>query len=189
MDIHSYYNKLDNGVIDVWKELDLSSLIHTADYSLHTTTEHDNLMTISYKYYDNIDDWWILYMFNSLYDINFSILSDNVLRETVDKALQDIKNYDSLLPLDALKIVGLVRDYYIVTGELKDSIVSTYALLNNTSARNDEEFLSAFGTYLELLIVEDSYINNKIKIPSLEVILKIKNKMEENLLIWRQNAR
>jgi len=181
-----YFNKTtfnDKQIIDVWKNIEIN--IDSNEYQVYKIKEGDNLMLLSYKYYGNINDWWIIYLFNNMYDINFELLQPSILEETILKHRTDIINYENITIKRQNYIRESIRNYYYSIGnQLTDSIKLTNKTLNDNSLKNSEEFLSAYTGFIEDKIIVDSYYNNTLKIPTGPLMFKIKNKLEEFSTIW-----
>lgn len=168
-------------IIDIWKRYSLN--IISEDFTIHKLSEGDNLMSISYKYYNTINDWWIIYLFNELYDINFSLLQSNVLINTIDDYKYKIENYSSLLKKEQLKIFYLIRNMYINIGNnIQDANNKTNTLL--TSLPADEIIIAS--DYINLKITEDSFFNQSLKIPNTELSKEIKNTLYSFSKNWKK---
>lgn len=181
-DIHNYYDIVDSSTLDIWKNIDFGDTLESTDYQLYELSNYDNLMGLSYRFYNTIDDWWIIYLFNNIYDINFSLITDSVIQKTIAKKLYNVQNYNNLIAIDKLKTLELIRNFYLVDNSLEDSIILTNNLLD--SPITDDIFLKELSNYINIEIISNSFIKNKIKIPSFEIVLKMKNIMEEHSLTW-----
>ncbi len=168
-------------VIDVWKTYTLN--IETTNFQYHDIVEMDTLMSISFRYYDTIDNWWVIYLFNELKDINFAITTDNTINRTVQGILSDLNNINTISNRARLKVRELVREFYLTTNTIQESIV----LANDNIALLEPVFLYDFESYLRNTIIEASPTVEKLKIPASVVVFDIKNEFERLAVIWQQN--
>lgn len=181
-----YFNKITingNTVLDIWKNIDIN--IDSDDYQVYKLKEGDNLMLISYNFYGNINDWWIIYLFNDMYNINFELLQPAVLEATLLKHRTDILEYNTITIKRQNYIRETLRTYYM---SLENSLVDSIKLANKTlkddSIKNSELFLSEYASFLEDKILIESYYNTPLKIPNGKLMFKIKNALEDFSSIW-----
>lgn len=177
-----YFDKeIINGkeVVDIWKNFKIE--ISTNDYSIHVLSEGENLMGISYKYYNTIDNWWILYIFNNMNNINFSFIQNETILNTLNKHRNDIINYNNLSLRRKAYISENVRNFYLESYSLEEAISKTNSLLLN----KDTNEINSFIDYLQSVILLDSFYNTKLKIPNIGVVKEIKNKMSEYSKLWK----
>jgi hypothetical protein len=176
---------IDNiNIVDVWKIFDISEFIEKDNYIYHELNHKENLMDLSYKYYDTIDDWWVIFLFNNFIDINFSILQDKTIKNTQDTYLFNLNNYDNIEKTEKDKTKYLVRQYYLIDNNLEDSIRKTNEVLNNPLLRNDEDFQESIKQFIFDKLISDSTYQKQIKIPNQLTVYKIKNKFERLSNIW-----
>lgn len=166
-------------VVDVWKKFQID--VDSEDYTNHDLVDGDNLMMISYKYYNNIDDWWVIYIYNELLNSNFSLLQTSTIRSTVDKHSEDVNNYDNLSRSRKKYINASLRDYFINRGfSIKESIGE----MRNFLIDVDSDTLTQYLSYIENIIISESFYNEKLKIPNSKVVFDIKNQLEELSQSW-----
>ena len=172
------YFPLENDILNVYKSIDLSELTISEDYTLYTPNEGDNLMLISYKYYDTIEDWWIIFLFNNLYDINFTFLTHETIIRTSEYYLNLINSYISLSDKDKAFIKNIVFEFYRTFMTIEESIILTNQNLNSPTTT----FLNLFNDYIEKEVINGV----TIKIPSTTLLLSIKNYLEQKSNEWSQ---
>jgi hypothetical protein len=185
MNIFSYYDTEiwnNTEIVDIFKNLELD--ITTEDYNYHAPTENENLMLISFKYYDTIDNWWIIYLFNYLFDVNFSIINSNTINTTSDYYTNILDNFNNSTEDLKGKLIEIVRNYYLFEGDdLKTSIIKT----NNSIKDNNNTFQNNISLYIKNELIKESYLTVKLKIPSNEIVFDIKNKLEVLTVYWKDN--
>lgn len=173
-------NLYNTTVIDVWKQISFE--IEVKDYQLYQIVEGDNLMNISYKFYNTINDWWVIYLFNGLTNINFDLLQTRVLEETVQKHKYLIENYNDLIVEDRKYIENIIRNFYLVENDLITSISKTNDFLSTLDEFEKENII----VYVQDTILIESFYNKELKIPNSNTVLDIKNKMEELSELWNK---
>lgn len=182
----NYFNTIEinsSSVLDIWKSIDID--IDSDNYQTYKIIEGDNLMGISYKHYGNINDWWVIYLFNNMYNINFELLQPEVLEATVLKHRTDVINYDTITTKRQNYIRETIRNYYLISNDLIDSIKLTNRLLSDDSLKNDEEFLSLYSGYIEDTLIINSYYDTTLKIPNGKLLFQIKNEINSFAKVWK----
>ena len=164
-------------VVDVWK--DFSIEIDTTDYQFYQLVEGDNLMSISYKFYGNISDWWIIYVFNNLNNINFDLIQQETIQATLDKHENDINGYDDLPAKRKAYINQIVRDFYNVDNDIKTAVQLANEFLFDPTGD-----MYSFLDFLKSLIITESFYNEELKIPNKSVVSEIKNEFEDFSEVW-----
>lgn len=171
---------IDNiNIVDIWKEYDISEFI-TDDYTIYIPSEYENLQLISYNFYDTIDDWWVIYLFNELYDVNFHMYNDDILQSTLDNHSYYIENYDTISIKYKNYIKEQLRNYFMESYTIKEAIVLTEEFLNN----QNQDDIDTFLIYIQDKIVADSILRKGIKIPNTLTAYKIKNYFESLSVKW-----
>ena len=169
-------------IVDVFKKIDLG--ITTDKYTYHDLSENENLMDISFKYYANINDWWCIYLFNNMYDVNFDIISDLTIESSIEYYIYNLNNY-ALLPDKEKQITNqLVRTYY---ASIDYDIIDSIKMANESLKNVDGEFIYEMTVFIKDTLINNSYFSKKLKIPKLSVVLDIKNKLEELSVLWKSN--
>ena len=182
-----YFSKLEfdnNEMINVFKTVDVSQFVVVGNYDIYQPLENDNLMNISHLFYDNTEDWWVLYLYNKLYDVNFDLINNEVLEFTLENNEANIIDYDNLSEQTKANTNSMVRDYYLLTNDEVTSIGLANTVLNDEVARQQAAFLLDIRVYLEERFLSESKINDKLKIPNTETVLDIKNYLEALSVIW-----
>lgn len=167
--------------VDIWKNFEIS--IVSTDYQIHKLTEGENLMSISNKYYNTINNWWVIYLFNNMNNINFSILYPETIQATIDKHKSDIINHSSLGSKRKAYITEVIRSYYNESYTLLESIKLTNTLL--TFKSNSE--IIKIADYIQSQLLIESYFNTNLKIPNISLVKEIKNKMSAFSKNWKLN--
>ena len=167
-------------VVDIFKTIKLD--ITTNDYTYHILTENENLMSISYKKYDTIDDWWIIYLFNKMNDVNFDIVNDNTIETSLDYYINNVWNYNVILAKEKQTTNHLIRSYYkSLDYSTIDSIKMANAILKNIN----NDFIFELRLFIKDTLINESYFNKQIKLPTQRVVFDIKNKMEALSEVWK----
>ena len=182
----SYFNTIkvyNTDVKDIWKKLTFE--IELEDYQLYQIIDGDNLMNISYKFYNTINDWWVIYLFNGLNNINFDLLQSKVLDETIVKHKELVYNYNTISTKDKKYIETVVREYYLVDFELKEAIQKSILFLEVLNPDDIEDFI----IYVQDDILINSFYNKELKIPNTDTVMKIKNKMEDLSEFWIEHSK
>lgn len=170
-------------VVDIWKAIDISEFSDLETDTLHVLNENENLMDLSFKYYDTIDDWWIIFLYNDLYDSNFNLLNSKTIETTQNKYIYDLMNYSNLTKSTKQYIRYLVREFYIAKEySLKESISKVEEIINSGLT---DEFTNDFKLYIYETMISKSYFRIQLKIPSNLVVYKIKNELETLSLVWK----
>lgn len=167
-------------VVDIWKKYKLT--IKSEDYLIHNLTEGENLMLLSNTYYNNINDWWIIYLFNNMYDANFSLIQSNVINSTINKYIGMIYSYSTLNTKNKNIIKFHIRSFYLESYDLKTSITKTNNLLTSKSAVEIEKFKE----YIQTKLIYDSFYNKPLKIPNSELVKVIKNTFQTFSKNWKK---
>lgn len=184
----SYYDTeiIDNQiVIDVWKNLELDDLLASEDYIFHTLNENENIMDISWKYYNNTTDWWIIYLFNKLYDVNFDILQNPTIGNTQNYYVYNLQNYLDIEPEKQKYLQYVIRRYYMETETLENAVIQTAARLATKASRNDPEFIDSFKVYIYDYLVNRSTYKIQLKVPNSQLVYNIKNRFEQLSVVWK----
>lgn len=169
-----------NEVVDIWKNFKIE--IKSNDYSIHVLSEGENLMSISHKYYNSINNWWIIYLFNNLDNINFSLLQSDTIYNTIEKYKNDLINYSNLSTKRKAYITELIRNFYLLENY---SIIESISLTNDFLKLTDDNEINRFIEYLQSLILLESFYNTKLKIPNIGLVKEIKNKLSEYSKLWK----
>ena len=184
-----YFNTVvynERNIVDVYKTFDLG--IDTEDYTYYTPTIGEDLMIISYNNYDTIDNWWVIFLFNDMYDTLFDIINDNTISSTNDYYINLIENYNSLETSNKKIVIELIRDYYLnLDYTLKEAVKATDVVVQDISNISDT-LLEYISQYIKDTIVSDSILASKIKIPSSDVVYDIKNAFETLSVEWEANS-
>ncbi len=177
-DVETINNKQ---VIDVWKRFTLS--VNTTNFEYHDLNENENLMLISNRYYNTIENWWVIYLFNELYDYNFSIINNVSIDRTVSGIFSNLSNIDTIVEAERFRVIDLIRTFYLRDFNLLESITRTNTILEQPTS----EFLREFEEFLRETILEESMFVKKLKIPGSDVVFDIKNRFEEFAVVWQRN--
>ena len=183
----TYYDVelIDNQpVIDVWKNLELDDLLVSEDYQFHILNENENIMDISFRYYNNTTDWWVIYLFNRMYDCNFDILQNPTISNTQDYYVYNLKNYLSIEKSEQKYLQYVLRRFYMQNETLEDAIRHTNERLATDASRNDPEFIDTFKVYIYDYLVNRSTYKIQLKVPNSNLVYKIKNRLEQLSVIW-----
>jgi len=172
-------------VIDIWKKVDLSKFLNSNDFIFHSLNEQENLMTLSYKYYGTINDWWAIFLFNKLYDVNFCILLNDTIKNTQDSYVYDVMFYDSITRKRQQYIEYLIREFYSKSNTIEQSILLTVDRLSTNLKRRDDEFIDEFKLYIFNELINSSTYRIQIKIPSNQVVYDIKTELEKYSITWK----
>lgn len=172
-------------VVDIWKQIDLSKELDTTDYIFHTLNEQENLMDLSFMYYGTINDWWCIYLFNKLYDVNFCILMTSTIKNTQARYVYDVQHYLDITKTRKQYIEYLIRQFYLKENTLENAIELTNQRLSSVEQRNDADFLEPFKIFIYEELINSSTYRIQIKIPSSSIVYSIKNALEKYNLIWK----
>lgn len=171
------YNNYE--IVDIWKKFKIT--IDTDNYTYHKVSEGDNLMNISFNYYNTHDDWWVIYLFNGMNNQNFDFIPSTVLRKTLEKYRYLFNNYNTLLDKEKGELKRIVRNYFIsLENSKKESITLTDGFINDLHEDNIDTIIQ----FIESDILTNSYYNTELKIPDMSVVFEIKNKFEDLSDIW-----
>lgn len=182
------YFPIENDILNTFKTIDWGNLLESDLYSLYTPSQYDNLMSISFKYYQNIDDWWIIYFFNKMTDNTFAILPISTVNGTIEYYISLMKNYADLDAKEKLKIKECIINFFIYQGQdYRTAIKSAIENLNNILYRTDPITVSEVKDFLFMHIMTDTTYSDPIKIPSLQVVYRMKAIMNQLEIDWTAN--
>lgn len=177
----NYFNEItanDRLILDIFRAYEFD--ITTEDYFYHELVEGDNLMSISHKHYDTIDDWWCIYIFNDMFDFNFDIVNSSTIETSVTFHMNQLESYDSLLDINQKKVSSKLRTFYMSKGnDIKGAIILANELISNVSTNLTLELRDEIKNYIFEELINSSNFVSKIKIPSSNVVYKMKTKLEE----------
>lgn len=178
-----YFNTVNinnKEVVDIWKNFKIE--IQSKDYTEYQLLENDNLMLISFRFYNTIDNWWILYYFNDIHDINFDLLQNDTIQETSNTFRFNILNYSKITTKQQMFVKELIRDFYRINNDLITSIKLTDELIKNKNNKEIELFIN----FIETKLLFDSFYNKTIRIPNINLVKEIKNKLSEFSKLWKR---
>ena len=185
-DIFSYFNYDSSAkILDVFKTIDFSTVINSDDYTLYTPIDTDNLMSISYKFYNRVDDWWIIYFFNKMVDISFSIYTNTSVNLIIKYYSDLLLTYDSNTLQQNNELKETIILYYLEeNNDVKLAIQKALTLLNDPISRTDTVFLSNYKDFIHTYIITNTTVMNPIKIPNTTLVFKIKNALKSQSVAW-----
>lgn len=178
-----YFNTVNinnKEVVDIWKNFKIE--IQSKDYTEYQLLENDNLMLISFRFYNTIDNWWILYYFNDIHDINFDLLQNDTIQETSKTFRFNILNYSKITTRQQMFLKELIREFYGINNDLITSIKLTEELINTKNLNEIDQFIN----FIETKLLFDSFYNKTIKIPNINLVKEIKNKLSDFSKLWRR---
>lgn len=182
----TYYDQEDN-IVDVFKQLDFSSITSTDSYNLYEPYDTDNLMTIAYKFYKNVDDAWVIYIFNKLADAMFAIIPKYIIDTTVAAYIDKIIDYDNTTIADQRISQELVREYYMQDYDFDEAATKAIETLSSPSLRANVNFTMSFQGYLYEQLLINERIDAPLKIPTMSVVLQMKAYMNKYSIAWKKN--
>lgn len=182
----TYYDQEDQ-VVDVFKEIDFGDIIETDLYELYEPLDTDNLMTIAYQFYRNVDDAWVIYFFNKISDATFGIIPKYVVDKTVNMYMDKIIDYDTLSFSEKQLAQELVREYYMQEMSFDEAVVKSLEVLASPILRASSNFTNSFSGYLYEQILIREKISTPLKIPIMSVVLKMKAYMNRYSIAWKAN--
>lgn len=177
-----YFDLTSSGFLDVWKKIDISDIKETDDFVFHDMTNDDNLMRISNQYYKTINDWWVLFLFNGVYDVNFFIPTDNTIQTTANTAISNLENYSDLISSEKVKVKANVYGYFRTFNDTVESISLTMSNINSQT----EDFKNNYKEYIIQTLTNESFFSEKIKIPNSNVVYQIKNRLDKLSVEWKK---
>lgn len=187
MAFFDYFSEFEN-ILDVFKHIEFGDILESTDYTNHNPKPGENLMKIAYNYYRSVDDWWVIYEFNQLHDLFFSILTEDVLSHTVDAYWNRILNYGTLSEYEKNLIEEFLRFYYIDQGyTFLQSVSMSVGKLNDANTPSDYIFESSFKNFVVDYMVRTTTLSIPLKIPSSTVLLGMKAKMNNYKVSWSSN--
>lgn len=175
----------NQSVVDVWKNIDFSKIKASTDYNFHTLNAQENLMDLAFKYYGTINDWWCIYIFNDLYDINFCILQEATITNTQNEYSYNVQNYTSITKIKQQYIEYILREYYLVENDFEEAIRLTADRLSTAEKRNDVDFIDSFRVYIYDYLINQSSYRVQIKIPSQMVVYSMKTLLDKYEVQWK----
>lgn len=185
MKIYDYFH-IEDEVLNIYKNISWGQLLDSELYTLHTPSQYDNLMGLSYKYYQTVNDWWIIYYFNKMTDQTFGILSTSTINATIEYYINLMKTYDELSVKDKLLIKECIVNFYIHQGDTYEvAIQKATANLGNLTYRTDPVMISDLKDYLFMHIMSDTTYSDPIKIPQLQVVYRMKSIMNQYEIDWK----
>jgi len=186
---NEYFSNLitDNStVVDIWKTFDIDSFIKDDNFIFHTLNPHENLMDLSFKYYDSIDDWWVIFLFNKFWDVNFCILQDDTIKNTQDKYLFNLQNYNVLDKKEKNITKYMIRQFYLQNNNLEDAVKLTDTSITSNLIL-DINFQNDIKQYIFNFLLSESTYQKQIKIPNQITVYKIKNEFERLSIKWKNS--
>jgi len=186
MKFFDYFVETPTGFIDVFKSIDISDILDSTDYKVYTPTDLDNLMSISYKFYDTTDDWWVICLFNQIQDVLFAIVPTKIIRDQVDGIIEDVKNFPTITDEQRkLEIQEIIRYHFIISGySIFDAAQKTNDVLATEENRYDAVFLLELSQSIFNHLVMENIETNPIKVPGPSVVTRIKQRMNNYHSIW-----
>lgn len=186
MNLFSKFPTSSFGFLNIFKQLNFSDdLMQSDDYEIHEVSDTENLMTISYQYYDTVDDWWVLFKFNKLENYFFSIINETVINDTVVYYKNLIYDWSTITDDEKIKIKSLVRDYYYEKSRnIKDAIVKANDRLSTEAKREDDVFITDFTGFIYDDVITRSTFTTFIKVPSIQLVYKFKNELNNLSVSW-----
>lgn len=179
------YFPIENEILNIYKELDFGTLPDSDLYILHVPTGSENLMSLSYRYYNTIDDWWIIYFFNKLQDPTFAILPQTVVDSTIKYYVDLYKNYEILDVRSKNKIKECLISYFMYLGNTyTEAIVNTNENLNNVINRSDPVTIAELKDFLNMYIMSETIYSDAIKIPNMQVVFRMRSVMNQKEISW-----
>ena len=186
---NEYFSNLtiDNlTVVDIWETYDINSFIKDDNFIYHTLNSHENLMDLSFKYYGSIDDWWVIFLFNKFWDVNFCILHDSTIKNTQDKYMFNLQNYNVLDKKEKNITKYMIRQFYLQSNNLEDAIKLTDIAIT-TNLILDTDFQNDIKKYIFNFLLSESTYQKQIKIPNQITVYKIKNEFERLSIKWKNS--
>ena len=115
MNFFEYFN-IESNITDVFKEFEFDSLDDNIyEYKLYSPIGGENLMDISYRFYDTIDNWWVLYFYNDMKDIMFNVGSNETIYNLVDQYIKSTRYYSGSPVSGSASDAGSGADYFFYT--------------------------------------------------------------------------
>jgi len=179
------YFPIENTVINIYKNIDWGNLLASDLYELYTPTQYDNLMSIAFKKYQTINDWWVIYYFNKMIGSTFAILPTATINATIDYYINLLNNYSTLSVTEKLKIKECLVNFFIYGGDTYDvAIIKAIASLNDILFISDPLNISDLKDFLFMHIMSDTTYNDPIKIPNMQVVYRMKSIMNQYEIEW-----
>lgn len=182
MEFFSYYNQY-NDLYNIYKEVEFND-IDTEDYENYVVSKEDNLMNVSYKSYGTIDNWWCIYFYNKLNN-PFDFLSDEIIFNKIDSIEEDIYNYDTLDTDSKNNIHSILLEYVKNITDDADISVSIKAVNDILESPQFEDIVE-FKNYLYDMYIYENNHYKYLKIPSKDVVRKMKQQMNSYNTIWSE---
>lgn len=186
MSLFKKYPLTTYGFLDVFKTMSFQDdIFQSEDYTVYEINENDNLMSISYQYYETVEDWWIIFIFNKLDNYLFAIPNEKIINDTVLFYTNMLIDYETASQHDKYLIKVAIRNFFKTTYDTKTAIRKASEHLEDEESRNDEIFLIDFSEFIYNDIVMKSTYTTKLKIPSLGLVYKIKNYLKSLSIDWK----
>lgn len=173
------YNELYN----VYKEIDFDNL-NADECTIYNVMADDNLMNISYKSYNTVENWWVIYFFNKMHNI-LEFHNDDMIFSRIDDIENDLYNYVSLTDSEKNNVFNFVLDYKKATTVTNDMslIIDAVNIMIETP---DFEDVIQFKDYLYDMYIYENNHYKYLKIPSVENVRKMKQQMNKYNTIWSE---
>jgi hypothetical protein len=182
------YFPVNDNVVNMFKEIDFGDdILKSPDYTLYKPLETDNLMTISFKHYRNVDDWWVIYFFNNISDVTFSIINNNVINDTIDYYIGLVQDYDNISERLQNSIFEIVLQFFLSTNDFEEAVALTNNQLSTEENRNNVNFINDFKMSILEYVIEKTGVGDSIKIPDLSLVFKMKTIMNNKSIVWAEN--
>jgi len=175
----STYNELYN----VYKEIEFENL-DLEGCTMYNVMADDNLMNISYRSYNTVDNWWIIYFFNKMHNI-LDFPNDDMIFSKIDDVESDLYIYSTLTDSEKNNVYNFVLDYKKATMNTND-ISEIVEAVNIMIESPDFEDVVQFKDYLYDMYIYENNHYKYLKIPSIENVRKMKQQMNKYNTLWSE---
>lgn len=182
MEFFKYFSSY-NDLYNVYKNIEFTDL-DVEGCTIYNVLADDNLMNISFRNYNTVDNWWVIYFFNKLDNI-IDFPNDDMIFSKIDDIENDLYVYQTLTESEKNTVYGLVLDYKKANMTTKDisEIIEQVNLMIETP---DFEDVVQFKDYLYDMYIFENNHYKYLKIPSIENVRKMKQQMNKYNTLWSE---
>lgn len=183
MEFFKYFTSYED-LYNVYKTVDFTDL--DADgCTIYNVLADDNLMNISFRNYNTVENWWVIYFFNKMHNV-LDFPNDDMIFSKIDDIENNLYNYDTLTDSEKNDVFNFVFDYKKATITTTKDTSVIIAEANLMIASPNFEDVVQFKDYLyEMYIYENNHYKY-LKIPSIENVRKMKQQMNKYNTLWSE---
>lgn len=181
MEFFKYFDEYNN-LYNVYKTIEFNDL--DADgCTIYNVLADDNLMNISFRSYNTVENWWVIYFFNKMHNI-LDLPNDDMIFSKIDAIENDLYNYPTLTDSEQNDVFNFVLDYKKATLTSNKDISEIIAEVNLMIDSPNFEDVVLFKDYLYDMYIYENNHYKYLKIPSVENVRKMKQQMNKYNTLW-----